>query len=112
MSWRARRPVRFAAGLLLVGPAVPAAAQAPSADALADALAAYRNVRVAPADLRAIACAAIAEEPSEFDCGWEERSGGRWVRFATWLARDGRGWTVLDDPLPVPAPRPGLLDRH
>ncbi|MBB5984506.1 hypothetical protein [Sphingobium lignivorans] len=80
-----------------------ASASAPAAPALADALAAFGAGRVGPADLREIQCSpAAAEEPTEHECRWEQRTARGWYRYASWLAHDGRGWTLLEDPLPVP----------
>jgi len=56
----------------------------------------YRKTRISPADIRAVRCTAPDEEPTEFECKWQQRIKGGWVKRATWLAVDGSGWYVMD----------------
>jgi hypothetical protein len=51
---------------------------------------------MSPADIRAVHCIAPDEEPTEFECKWEQRTKGGWVKRTTWLAIDGNGWHVMD----------------
>jgi hypothetical protein len=63
----------------------------------ADALAvAYRRAKLSPSDLRAVRCIGPDEEPTEFECTWQQRSRHGWVARKTWVAIDGRGWHVID----------------
>ena len=89
--------------------ATPAGAAEPTPDQLAQALGAYGQGSVAPADLRAIACEGSAEAPTEFSCRWQQRTGRGWSGYSTWLATGSDGWTVLDDPLHEPDPDTGRL---
>ena len=56
----------------------------------------YRKSKLSPANVRAIHCIAPDEEPTEFQCKWEEHIKGRWAKRTTWLAIDGNGWHVMD----------------
>src|SRR5437764_15115048 len=56
----------------------------------------FRKTKVSPANIRAVRCVAPDEEPTEFECKWEERIKGHWVKRTTWLAVDGNGWQVMD----------------
>lgn len=64
-----------------------------SADAL---LVPYRKAKLAPADVRHVRCIAPDEEPTEFECKWQQRTKAGWVSRKTWLASDGKGWHVMD----------------
>jgi hypothetical protein len=76
---------------------VPAGAPAaPDAAALAALLAVDRAE--AP-QLRAVRCAFIPDEGSEWACRYEERSrDGFWVGLSTLVARAGAGWELIDRP--------------
>ena len=56
----------------------------------------YGPKPIRPADIRVLKCVGPDEEPTEFECVWERRAAGRWVRYKTWLAIDGKGWQVID----------------
>lgn len=60
------------------------------------ALVPYRTVRLAASDVRSIRCLAPDEEPTEFQCTWQQRTKGRWVARKTWLMVDANGWQVMD----------------
>ena len=60
------------------------------------ALVPYRVKRLTPGDIRAIHCVSSDEEPTEFQCKWQQRNNGSWVKRTTWLAIDGSGWHVMD----------------
>ena len=56
----------------------------------------FRTGRLAAADVRSIRCLAPDEEPTEFQCNWQQRVKGRWVARKTWLMVDAKGWQVMD----------------
>jgi hypothetical protein len=56
----------------------------------------YRTTRMSPRDIRAVRCIAPDEEPTEFQCEWQQRIKGGWINRTTWLAIDGNGWYVMD----------------
>ena len=63
------------------------------ADAL---LVPYRTAKVSAKDVRAVHCIAPDEEPTEFQCKWQQRVRRSWVKRTTWLVIDGNGWSVMD----------------
>lgn len=63
------------------------------ADAL---LVPYRRMKLSPHDIRAVRCIAPDEEPTEFQCKWQQRIRGRWINRTTWLTTDANGWRVMD----------------
>jgi len=85
---------------------VPAYAEEPSSKELAAALTRHDTTpggtgrTVEAVDLRAIHCAPIEDEPTEFVCRWQQRRGAQWRSYSTWLAVDGSGWGLIDDPHP------------
>lgn len=56
----------------------------------------YRTTRISPRDIRAVHCIAPDEEPTEFQCKWQQRIKGGWKDRTTWLAIDRSGWRVMD----------------
>lgn len=54
----------------------------------------YLHGKISPADIRIIRCAGPDEEPTEFRCTWQQRTGAGWVKRETWLAIDGEGWHI------------------
>lgn len=56
----------------------------------------YRKTRMSPSDIRAVRCIAPDEEPTEFECKWQQRIRGGWAKRTTWLALDSSGWHVMD----------------
>lgn len=59
---------------------------------------AYRSLPVEPA-VRQVRCQAFDEEPSEFLCRWLQRGeSGEWRAWSTYLAVDGSGFRLIDDP--------------
>ncbi len=63
------------------------------ADAL---LVPYRIGKMSASDVRAVQCIAPEEEPTEFQCKWQQRIKESWVKRTTWLVIDGNGWRVMD----------------
>lgn len=57
----------------------------------------FRTGRLVAADVRSIRCLAPDEEPTEFQCTWQQRVKGRWVARKTWLIVDANGWQVMRD---------------
>jgi hypothetical protein len=37
-------------------------------------------------------CHGPEEEPTEFECSWHQRIGGRWRRLSGWFFVDAKGW--------------------
>lgn len=56
----------------------------------------YRKSNMSPGDIRAVRCTAPDEEPTEFECKWQQHIERGWVNRTTWLAIDGNGWHVMD----------------
>jgi hypothetical protein len=56
----------------------------------------YLQGTISPSDIRVIRCVAPDEEPTEFECAWQQRTRAGWVKRQTWLAIDGTGWHVID----------------
>jgi hypothetical protein len=56
----------------------------------------YRTGRLSPRDVRRLRCAGPEEEPTEFDCRWEQRTGRGWLKRSTWVAIDGDHLVVID----------------
>jgi len=56
----------------------------------------YRRGNIRPDDIRTVHCIASDEEPTEFQCKWQLRIRGSWVKRTTWLVIDGNGWRVMD----------------
>ncbi|KAB7646545.1 hypothetical protein [Polymorphobacter fuscus] len=47
--------------------------------------------------IRKLACAPLGD-PTEFKCSWQEQFKGKpWTTSTALVARDGAGWTWLDD---------------
>jgi len=92
--------------------AAPAGATEPTVAQLAEALGTYAQRTVAPDDLRDIACEGNAEQPTEFNCRWQQRTDRGWSGYSTWLALEADRWTMLDDPLPEPETHNRRLERE
>jgi hypothetical protein len=90
---------------LLAAPHGGARAQssAPSPAVLAEALKDYGVSGVSADDIRAVGCEVASQAPDALDCRWEQRTGGEWRAYTTWLAHSGSAWSVVDAPLIVPA---------
>jgi hypothetical protein len=56
----------------------------------------YRHGKLSAADVRRVKCIGPDEEPTEFQCSWQQRTPGGWAKRETWLAIDGRTWKVID----------------
>jgi len=98
-----RAIVAIAVVLFGASSAAPAVRRTVTAEELATAinkadalLVPYRKTNVSPGNVRAVRCIAPDEEPTEFQCKWEEHIRGGWVKRTTWLAIDGNGWHVMD----------------
>ena len=68
---------------------------------MAKAIEAFTGRTVATADVRRVSCVPIEEEPTEAICKWQQRIGNRWLRYSTYVAIDGRGWHLIDEPGPI-----------
>ena len=57
------------------------------------------NVR----DIRRLSCKGFGEdEPTEAVCNWQQRVGKNWKRYSTYVAIDGPGWVLIDEPTAKP----------
>ena len=75
----------------------------PTAREFAKALAAYTGKPVNVKNVRRLSCEGFGEdEPTEAVCNWRQRIGGSWKRYSTYVAVDGRGWHLIDEPNPKP----------
>ena len=86
---------------LLALHAAHADAAGPSTAEFANALAEFIGKPVSVADIRRLSCKGIEEEPTEAACSWQQRSGKKWKRFATFVAVDSHGWHLIDEPSPI-----------
>ena len=73
----------------------------PTSAELAKAIEAFTGRAVAAADVRGVSCLSIEEEPTEAVCKWHQRKGKRWQRYSTYVAIDGHGWHLIDEPAPI-----------
>jgi len=65
------------------------------------ALREFTGKSVTVADIRRLSCEPIGEnEPIEASCEWSQRSANAWRRFSTYVAIDGGGWHLIDEPAP------------
>lgn len=73
----------------------------PTTQEFANALAEHTGAHVKVTDVRHLSCKGFgADEPTEANCGWQQRSGKNWKRYSTNVAVDGRGWHLIDEPNP------------
>jgi hypothetical protein len=90
----------FIALLLLSASAGPAFA-GPTPQEFANALADFTGKHVKATDVRHLSCKGFgADEPTEADCSWQQRIGRNWKWYSTYVAVDGRGWHLIDEPNP------------
>ncbi len=73
----------------------------PTPPELAKAIEVFTGRPLAKADVRRVSCVAIEEEPTEAVCKWQQRRGKRWHRYSTYVAIDGKGWHLIDEPAPI-----------
>jgi hypothetical protein len=85
---------------LLALAAASSALAPPKSAELAEAIAVFTGEPVAADDIRRVSCIPIEEEPTEAVCQWQQRNGGRWLHYSTYVAIDGRGWHLIDEPSP------------
>ena len=53
------------------------------------------------ANVRHLSCKGFGDyEPTEAACSWRQRMSGKWKRYSTSVAVDGRGWHLIDEPNP------------
>jgi hypothetical protein len=84
--------------LLLPSSALAATTAKPSSHEFAKAIEAAAHRPVRDEDIRIGSCRGPDEEPTEFECSWKQRIGGRWKQRTTWFAIDGKGWHAIDWP--------------
>ena len=84
--------------VLLAASVANAAPTSPSPIEFVKALAEFTGKPVAIGDIRRISCRGIEQEPTEAECTWQQKSGKKWMRFSAYIAVDGDGWHLIDDP--------------
>jgi hypothetical protein len=52
--------------------------------------------KLSPHDIRRVRCIGPDEEPTEFDCRWEQHTRRGWVKRSTWIAIDGDHLVSID----------------
>ncbi len=71
----------------------------PTTQEFAKALAEHSGDHVKVTDVRHLCCKSFGtDEPTEVNCGWQQRIGRHLKRCSTSLAVDGRGWHLTDKP--------------
>lgn len=71
----------------------------PTVHEFAKALADHAGSQVDVSDLRRLSCNGFgADEPTEAECSWQQRVGRQWRRYSTYVAVDGTGWHLIDEP--------------
>jgi hypothetical protein len=87
--------------LLWLSAVGPHAFGGPSPTEFANALADFSGKQVTVADVRHLSCRGFgADEPTEAECSWQQRIGKSWKPYSTYIAVDGRGWHLIDEPNP------------
>jgi len=88
--------------LLLLSASAGSGSTGPTSQAFAKALAEHTGRQVNAAHLRRLHCKGFgADEPTEAECRWQQRVGGHWKGYSTYVAVDGRGWHLIDEPNPI-----------
>jgi len=73
----------------------------PTPQEFANALAEFTGKAVRVTEVRRLSCAGFGpDEPTEAACSWQQRIGRKWKRYSTYVAVDGRGWHLIDEPNP------------
>jgi hypothetical protein len=76
-----------------------AGSESPTVKEFAKALADHTGGHVNATDLRRVSCNGFGtDEPTEAKCTWQQRVGSRWQWYSTYVAVDGRGWHLIDEP--------------
>jgi len=61
--------------------------------------------------MKSLSCKPVAEDPTEFSCGYREKSAaGGWNKKQVTVARDGDTWIWLDGDSPRCATKPEKLN--
>ena len=75
----------------------------PTPQEFAKVLAEHTGAHVKATDLRHLSCKDFgADEPTEASCRWQQRVGRKWKRYSVYVAADGSGWHLIDEPNAVP----------
>ena len=86
-------------GLLMLSASPEPAFKWPTPKEFADAVAAFTGKGVRETNVRRVSCDSMGEdEPTEAECNWQQRIGGKWKRYSTYVAIDGHGWQLIDAP--------------
>ena len=88
----------LAALLLFSASSSPAFAD-PTTQDFAKALAAFTSKPIKVSDVRRLSCKGFgSDEPTEAECRWQQWNGKKWKRYSTYVAVDGDGWQLIDEP--------------
>lgn len=75
----------------------------PTPQEFARAVGAFTSKPLNVTDVRRLSCKAFgADEPTEATCRWQQRVDGKWKRYSAYVAVDGHGWHLIDEPNPEP----------
>ena len=89
--------------LLLLSASLGAPFAGPTPHEFAKALADFTGKHIKVTDVRHLSCKGFGpNEPTEADCSWQQRIGKKWKRYSTYVAVDGSGWHLIDEPIPKP----------
>jgi hypothetical protein len=87
--------------ILLLSAVAPQAFAGPSPAEFANALADFSGNRVTVRDVRRLSCTGFgADEPTEAECSWQQHIGKNWKPYSSYVAVDGGGWHLIDEPSP------------
>jgi hypothetical protein len=76
----------------LAGPVLAETTARPPASELATAIGFVAGRRIEINDIKVGICHGPEEEPTEFECSWQQKIGGRWHRLKSWFFIDRDGW--------------------
>jgi hypothetical protein len=76
----------------LAGPVLAETTARPRASELTRAIGEVAGRRIEINDLKLGICHGPEEQPTELECSWHQRIGGRWHRLKGWFFVDGDGW--------------------
>lgn len=94
-----RKKKSMLAALILLSTSASPAIAGPTRQEFASALANFTRNPVRVRDIRRLSCEGFgSDEPTEAECRWQQRHGKKWKKYSTYVAVDGNGWQIIDEP--------------